>query len=57
MSIVTEYGMPLLAASGISLFGLVLAWACWMESRANKAKRKASAAEIARYLDSFKQAA
>lgn len=53
----TEDLLALLAASGISLFGLVLAWACWMESRANTAKRKASAAEIARYLDSFKKAA
>lgn len=53
----TENLLALLAASGISLFGLVLAWASWSESRHRKAKREPAAPATAHPAESFKQAA
>jgi predicted negative regulator of RcsB-dependent stress response len=38
-----EIGFLALAISAITLFGGVLGWASWMEGRANKRKRQASA--------------
>ena len=40
-----EQGFLLLAISAFSLFGGVLAWACWMESRDNKRKAAATPAK------------
>jgi len=38
-----EIGFLALAIGAITLFGGVLGWASWMESRANRRKRQAAA--------------